>query len=426
MSMLKPCVTPLFLCDAINDSRVLSLCSSQYVGLRNDPFTSPRLPQEITDKVIDLLGESYQRTALAACSLTCHAWLDRSRVHIHSSVRLDPCSNLDHLTQLYTSPLAEYVRSLSIDVCVDGEPAEHKWIDEIRPLLRQFTRIERLSLDALVWADLENETQQIFLTQYPLVSDLWLSTCDFWDPSEFLRLLQALPRLESVRMEGMVWEPEDCTDILRHNAPALRLRWLDVGDICTAPHVIAKWAGCHREVAIENIHFSWACDHPVDLGILLKKAGSSVQTLSLTMDDRIQRWTTYPAALCGSLDLSRNTELRSLRLFARLDTPNVCDPSGVFWLSNVLAQLSSPHLSEVSICVEVKVYHQLLRIDWRSIDMYLSSPTLAGLKRVEICVLRRCAFSGGQPLNPDVPRLIGEALPKLSARRVLDVMQQWT
>jgi len=220
-----------------------------------------------------------------------------------------------------------------------------------------------------------------------------------------------------------VWEPEDCSEVLRDNAPELRLRWLDVGDICTSPHVVAKWAAHHEDVSIQNIHFSWACDHPADLGIVLAKAGSSLRTLSITMDDRIQRWSTSPTALHDSLDLSKNNHLRSLRLLARLDSN---DTSGVFWISSVLAQISSPDLSEVSICVEVMIYQQLMRLDWQSFDAYLSNPCLQGLKRVELCVLRRCAYSRGECLNPEVVRLLRLALPKLSARGVLDVMQQWT
>lgn len=393
--------------------------------------------------IIDELGKSYHRSALAACSVTCRAWLHRSRVHIHAAVRIDPTSHLDHLTELYTSPLADYVHSLSIDACDDGTPVEHSWIDSsARPLLRQFTKVERLSLDGIVWDDLEHETQQLLLTQYPLVTDLWVSTCDFWNPHDFLHLLQALPRLESVRMEGVGCEAVDCEDVLRNNAPELRLRWLDVGDICSAPSIVAQWAWSHRKnVAVENVHFSWGCEDPVDLGRFLQIAGSSVKTLSITMDDRVQRWAFPQGEHCrrvtfgklpsehlagtmrDSLSLGHNTGLQKLRLLLRLETHVACEIS---WISDILAQLSSPLLKNIYIYVEVLFYEQLGQIRWDQIDSALSHTRLKSLRSIELCVLRRSTYGSGEIVDCGVTAMIKGALPGLASKGILHVMQQLT
>ena len=255
----------------------------------------PRLFPEIIDQIIDMLPtEPSKSPALYSCSLVCRQWLNRCRVHIHAAVRLSTRRNLEQLSELYMSPLALYVKSLNIDVCVGVEPAPHPWIDQIRPLLEHFTQIERLTFYGIVWDMLEKETQGIFLTRYPLVTDLSTSICDFWVTADFVQFLQAFPRLNRARMKGMVWEKNNFRQALHRNAPELHLQWLDVGEICTAPYVIARWAAHHDVVSIENIHFSWASDHPSDLGILLQKAGSTVQTLSITMDDRIQHWLNTP------------------------------------------------------------------------------------------------------------------------------------
>ena len=250
----------------------------------------PRLPQELAEMVIDELGRDYQRPALAACSLTCRAWLHRCRIHIHSAVRLDPQSHLENLSKLYDGPLAEYVRSLSIDACVEGEPRPHPWLNTVRPLLERLKRIRRLALDAIVWEHLEDATKRIFLTNYEDVRDIWLATCDFYDPATFVRFLQVFKRAESIRMEGVGCDPVDCEEALKENDEELHLRWLDVGDLCSAPSIVAQWAWYgRRELSLENIHFSWGSEDPIHLSRMLQLAGASVQKLSITMDDHVQR-----------------------------------------------------------------------------------------------------------------------------------------
>ena len=258
-------------------------------------FMPPRLPLELAEMVIDELGRDYQRPALAACSLTCHAWLHHCRIHIHAAVRLDPQSHLENLSKLYDGPLAEYVRSLSIDACVEGEPRPHPWLNTVRPLLEKLKRVRRLALDAIVWEQLEEATKKIFLTNYEDVRDIWLATCDFYDPATFVRFLQVFTRAESIRMEGVGCDPVDCEEALEENDEELRLRWLDVGDLCSAPSIVARWAWYgRRKLTLENIHFSWGSEDPVHLSRMLQLAGASVKKLSITMDDHVQRARTTP------------------------------------------------------------------------------------------------------------------------------------
>lgn len=250
----------------------------------------PRLPQELAEMVIDELGRDYQRPALAACSLTCRAWLHRSRIHLHTAVVLHPQAHLDNLSKLYDGPLAEYVRNLSIDASVDGEPRPHPWLDTVRPLLERLKRVRRLTLDAIVWEHLEEATKRIFLTTFEDVRDIWVATCDFYDPASFVRFLQAFKHVESIRMEGVGCDPVDCEEALKENGEALHLRVLDVGDLCSSPSIVAQWAWYgRRELTAEQVHFTWGSEDPIHLSRMLQLAGSSVKDLSITMDDRVQR-----------------------------------------------------------------------------------------------------------------------------------------
>ncbi|KAI1787329.1 hypothetical protein LXA43DRAFT_844823, partial [Ganoderma leucocontextum] len=71
----------------------------------------PRLPPELTDRVIDFLHDDH--LALSSCSLTCSSWLPTSRLHRFRLVRLDHKTILPFHDQLSTTPsIAAYVRIL--------------------------------------------------------------------------------------------------------------------------------------------------------------------------------------------------------------------------------------------------------------------------------------------------------------------------
>ncbi|TFY67281.1 hypothetical protein EVJ58_g1729 [Rhodofomes roseus] len=372
--------------------------------------------------IIDELGLTYQRPTLAACSLTCRAWLHRSRVHIHSAVRLDPSSHLDHLSLLYSGSLAEYVRSLSIDASVEGEPRPHPWLNTVRPLLLRLRRIRRLALEAIVWEHLEEETRRIFLTNYEDVRDIWLATCDFYDPAAFVRFLQSFDRADTIRMEGMGCDPVDCEQALEKNGEVLHLEWLDVGELCNAPSVVARWAWYGRkELTIENIHFTWGSEDPIHLSRMLQLAGPSVKSLSITMNDRVQRVQTTPGELRGAIDLSHNTNIRTLRILLRLETSNYIEVS---WIGDVLAQLSSQALAHISIFIELPSYELLDKLRWDLIDSALADTRFRALKKVECCILRRYMLHQG--LDPGAIDRVRHALPKLLALGILEVSQDYT
>ncbi|CCM05589.1 uncharacterized protein FIBRA_07817 [Fibroporia radiculosa] len=384
-------------------------------ALRSAAVRSPRIPQELADSIIDELATSYEHTALAACSLTCRAWLHRCRSHIHKTLRLDHNSRIDRLTELYSGYLADYIQCLSIDACDTGGtemPIPHPWLDAARPLLKMLKRINRLSLDGITWNDFEPETKQLFLTQFPLVTDIWAATCDFWDSREFVRLLQAFPNLKVLRMETSDWELAECDDVLKENPPTLHLDHLDAGELCSGPADIARWASSNRtEVSIKNIHFAWqGCESTQSLGQLLRAAGSSLKHLSVLVEDHGR-----PPSHSNDdhLTLRHNSELNTISLFPRLEVPESADIS---WVSDILSDVSSPRLEMVAVYIKVPSYNHLTHSNcrWDTIDKALSNRNLESLKRVDVCVLRPIG-SGGDSLDPNVPGFLRTLMPTLES-----------
>lgn len=319
------------------DSSIVGTCPHTF---NFGEHKGPIFPPEISDMFIDALGEDYDHATLAACSLTCHAWVHRSRFHIHSSVRIDSSSNFSRLKELYSPErgLANYVRSLSIDACdmqADGLPAPHPWIAGNIALLKDFTKVKRLALDGLNWNDLTDETKTTILTNYPMVDDLWMSTCDFRHPRHLVTLLQAFPNIKSIRMEALATDTVEWEFMGDNTGSELHLQWLDVGDVCTMPSVVTKWASSYGSLSIENTHISWSHENPTDLSCLLECAGASVKTLSLTLDSRIT------SHLVGSGEFSnwlRLSARRSSSLYRLRAQPH--QPQPKYW--NPLTEVASP------------------------------------------------------------------------------------
>ncbi|KAH8101642.1 kinase-like domain-containing protein [Cristinia sonorae] len=95
-----------------------------------DPSSSCQLPVEVWEGVIDCLNGS--NASLRACSLVCHDWVHRSRLHLLSDVTISSANALSSFTQLLdTVPKSStYVRNLSIT----NSGTDHSWLSLIAPL----------------------------------------------------------------------------------------------------------------------------------------------------------------------------------------------------------------------------------------------------------------------------------------------------
>ncbi|KAI0789344.1 hypothetical protein C8Q75DRAFT_155629 [Abortiporus biennis] len=95
------------------------------------PPTSPRLPLELCDYILDHLGSDKQysfkdRQALIKCCLTCRAWLSRSRRHLYLKIQVD-FSDLNYskmksfFSALENTP---YLRGLTMEISFEQSSVE--------------------------------------------------------------------------------------------------------------------------------------------------------------------------------------------------------------------------------------------------------------------------------------------------------------
>ena len=80
------------------------------------------------------------------------------------------------------------------------------------------------------------------------------------------------------------------------------------------------------------------------------------------------------------INLAKNTNLRSITLYCGIfydwidDEPFPEYQPSVFWALSLLSQITSPHLSEIKLRMEVAGPASLSRMDWTRLDEILSKP----------------------------------------------------
>ena len=202
------------------------------------PF-SPRLPPELCDLIIDalvddrdqktgLLPESTHR-ALRNCTLVCHSWNPRARLHLRAWIHIEDVDSLANLAQrMGATPgtIAPHVSLLVIYLPSDGRYPPSNVLTLLPILFRLgLSSINYLSLYIFPRHDVhqsqpreaEQETMSFpHLSLHPRFSSLvtpvfstvrGFSMCDmtFKNFSDFGKFLNCFPRLEELFCQDVQW-----------------------------------------------------------------------------------------------------------------------------------------------------------------------------------------------------------------------------
>lgn len=393
----------------------------------------PDLPQELVDMIIDEVGAGGDRISMVACSLTCHGWLHRSRFHIHAVLAILPTSRVRRLKEIYLPPLAIYIRKVHI-MCRGPRRFAHDAVIAACPLFRRLQSVKALVIEGVTWDALPDHTRTTILSQFAnTTTELSILDCSFWRRSDFVRLLTVFGAVTRIRISHSRWHRPDGMDASIDDERPMRLDHLVVGDGCTFPNVVARWASGKRAVCcIRRIHFTWHRESVDDLSNLLRRAGSSVKHLTLTFDNG--RWLP-PRSECvcmmlmtedthfvdfhvTAIDISQNTGLCELGLMFRQGSSRF---TSLAWISGTLMALASVEISRVDIRVELMSRKHLTEINWCLIDSILGDRRLSAMLRVQVEVtVWDVRFGGGHsPLGMET---VVECMPKLTARGILDVV----
>lgn len=121
------------------------------LGISPETTTSPRLPPEICDRVIDHLHA--EKLALNACALVCRGWLPAARLHRFRTVQLSRFRRRrDPIMKLLSDPhstILPYVHELHLE-----EGRGETWIDHTTVLqipYRSMPALESITITDLGW-----------------------------------------------------------------------------------------------------------------------------------------------------------------------------------------------------------------------------------------------------------------------------------
>ncbi|KAJ6523989.1 hypothetical protein B0H19DRAFT_1244052 [Mycena capillaripes] len=172
-------------------------------------FNSPPFPPELTDIIIDLVAVQKAkrvRANLAACSLVCHVWLNRSRRHFFDNCRLLLARhNMDGFATLIRSPLCTirpYVHQLSL------RNSGYDRFDNISDALAQLTRVVSLRLIGSDWEAHGAPPRLGFMQSLPNVVDLEVDCAEVGDLDHALQIFCAFPALSSLSIKSLAVKEE--------------------------------------------------------------------------------------------------------------------------------------------------------------------------------------------------------------------------
>ncbi|PSR75378.1 hypothetical protein PHLCEN_2v9136 [Hermanssonia centrifuga] len=424
--------------------------------VRQKEYTSAAFPPELFDETLDHLWDDPK--SLKACSLACRAWVPTTRLHLFRTVLLTSLSSTARFSALLdsTPDIAWHVRKLSItaqysrDVDHDNNEdnaeglrtiEDDGWVNTcvgIAQRLGETGRVNTLALSRMRWSHLESSTKEAFKGLFKNVRALFLFEIRFRTSGDVLEFLDAFPDLDELYFHAVSWDHDSNTPLVptppaTNNASdwlsmqprfgqkdKMHLTYLFL-DPRSSPTLVTEWLLSHPlEKKLRTIQLCWReMDGTKALGDLLQVSGSSLERLQIEFPSGIPE----EAVLHNHLSLAHNTSLRSLS-FGGLDVSAASSRAFLSthlfpWVTQMLADLRSPLLHEITFELETPNVSGLRTLDWVSIDQELSRREFIGLT-VRFYV--DCNEGGrGDNVEQEVRKEIEERLKGFKERGVLRV-----
>lgn len=190
-------------------------------------MSSPRLPIEVLERVIDICSEEAETyntrySYLRSFALTCRSWLPRSRFHLFSVLYIQDESRLLSFMILrrQAPTISSYVRDLNIygppnDAPTPNDPKKTKakpWVHlvplKLGPVLRDLETITLDSVDIMAVHSTFYQALSLFRSTKQLI----LSGVNFPTFDQFARLVLVFPNLSSLRVgvpDPLIWKDRE-------------------------------------------------------------------------------------------------------------------------------------------------------------------------------------------------------------------------
>ncbi|KAJ7669970.1 hypothetical protein DFH06DRAFT_1372538 [Mycena polygramma] len=152
---------------------------------------SPRMPPELTDRIIDCLSDS--QPDLRACSLVCRQWLPSSRHHLFESVTMQPTLEFLTMLQAPSDPVRHHTQTLDFRI----------WPPRMDTITSQI--LDRLSHASRLKTIILGPSPPLALNSQALsrVSTLSLQHSCFSSGADFACFLSGFPALRELELKAL-------------------------------------------------------------------------------------------------------------------------------------------------------------------------------------------------------------------------------
>ena len=171
-------------------------------------LTVPRLPPELTDKII---REVNHRATLVTCSLVCRSWLPASRYALFRNVQVWNAASYDLFVSrvLFSEsmrPYLSYVYEMNLQNGrgLNGRP--EPWLSFFQLFTGHLPNLISLSVWRTNWEDLSpHPNTPLLLSALTSIQVLILHACHFPSFGYLRRTLSALPSLRDLTVSMCTW-----------------------------------------------------------------------------------------------------------------------------------------------------------------------------------------------------------------------------
>ncbi|KAL4243276.1 hypothetical protein ABKN59_011076 [Abortiporus biennis] len=355
---------------------------------QRDPVT---LPIEIWESIIDLVAyeslkyipsSKERHRTLQACASTCRSWRYRSLYHLNSVVNFYDSSSVSRFLSRFPPP-HNPANTVSIITSEDNNPY---WASSVP--IRISSVMPQLHEVAIRDFDFNNAHPQFIptLSLARSVEELSLIGVTFASASQCRRVICAFRQLNWLRLERVDFPVIDVpTQVSRLRAPVVRKPYITYIGLysygrrrTSLPFLIDLFQPFVKTVEWLEIDEYWLSDHCVDSSRAFIQACKRLEIFELIPEVTYE----YLDNL-GSLDLSKNRRLKTLRMISEQEDGFI---PFVSLFAQLLRTIRSPKFHSIHLRIPLGSVQSLSTIDWKSLDRVLGSKRFQTLEQICIVV----------------------------------------
>ncbi|PSR73130.1 hypothetical protein PHLCEN_2v10986 [Hermanssonia centrifuga] len=283
-----------------------------------DSLPSPRLPPELTDRVIDNLHDS--KADLRRCSLVCRSWLPSSSFHLfhYLHIRRDPDSNFDDqstfnafITLLQTSPrVYSYLRGLSFESKIPETGFSNRrgrmHLRTLEEILDILPNLLHLDLRLSIFDPTNGVPNRVARGNARKLKTLTFTGVCFGPTPSLMDVLGCFNEVDSLILRDSNYAYyENVTPVIHHASSRLRVRSLSfecalLGCFQTLKHRLDCSSGSLTTLAVDAASVAVASD----LEAALQDIGSSLLHLRFCYKSQYRTTFLSPCTRLQSLNLT--------------------------------------------------------------------------------------------------------------------------